>query len=164
MNLDPGKHFNMNAKLVYGANTYARVGLETGVVAATPHKLILMLFEGARLALSCALIHMKENRPAARGEALSRAIAIISSGLQASLDIERGGELAQQLNTLYAYMSHRLLQANLQNEARHVEEVARLLRELSEAWAGIGTVAQAAGGETGTPAMPQGSASFSGGM
>ncbi|MGH8761858.1 MAG: flagellar export chaperone FliS [Nitrosospira sp.] len=123
----------------YGANAYARVGLETGVVAANPHKLILMLFEGARIALSSALIHMKNGEITAKGQAISKAITIITSGLQASLDVKAGGELAQQLSALYEYMSRRLLLANLHDKPEYIEEVARLLGELSEAWEAIGS-------------------------
>ncbi len=141
----------MYTKAGHGINAYARVGLETGVIAATPHKLVLMLFEGARLSLSAALAHMKSGQFAARGEAISKAIAIITSGLQASLDTTAGGELAQQLNALYEYMGRRLLEANLHNKPEYVEEVARLLGELSEAWEAIGTSAQSGNGTGGAP-------------
>jgi flagellar protein FliS len=123
---------------IHGVSAYARVGLETGVIAASPHKLILMLFEGARAALSSALLHMRNGEITPKGEAISKAIAIISSGLQASLDVEAGGELAQQLHALYDYMSRRLVQANLHNTPEYIEEVARLLGELNEAWEAIG--------------------------
>lgn len=129
----------------YGVSAYAHIGLETGVIAANPHKLILMLFQGAHVALSSALAHMKTGQITAKGEAVSKAIAIISSGLQASLDVEAGGELAQQLNALYEYMCRRLLEANLHNKPEYIEEVARLLGELSEAWEAIGSHAQANG-------------------
>lgn len=144
----------------YGANAYARVGLETGVVAANPHKLILMLFEGAKVALSSALIHMKNGEITAKGQAISKAITIISSGLRNSLDVEAGGELAQQLSSLYEYMSHRLLLANLHGKPEYIEEVARLLGELSEAWEAIGTSTppgssdNARSGPSGSPAAP----------
>lgn len=128
-----------------GINAYAHVGLETGVFAATPHKLVLMLFEGARLSLSSALVHMKNGRFAAKGESISKAIAIITSGLQASLDINAGGELAEQLNALYEYMGRRLLEANLHNKPEYIEEVAGLLNKLSEAWEAIGTSPQPGG-------------------
>lgn len=123
----------------YGANAYARIGLETGVTAANPHKLILMLFEGARIALSSALIHMRNGEITAKGQAISKAITIISSGLQTSLDVKAGGELAQQLSALYEYMSRRLLLANLHDKPEYIEEVARLLGELNEAWEAIGS-------------------------
>ena|SRR5688500_1892467 len=125
-----------------GANAYARVGLETGVLAASPHKLILMLFQGAHVALSSALAHMKSGQVTAKGEAISKAIAIINSGLQASLDIKAGGELAQQLNALYEYMARRLLQANVHNKPEYIEEVVHLLGELSEAWEAMGSSTQ----------------------
>ncbi|SCY07471.1 flagellar protein FliS [Nitrosospira sp. Nl5] len=133
----------------YGANAYARVGLETGVVAANPHKLILMLFEGAKVALSLALIHMKNGEITAKGQAISKAITIISSGLRASLDVEAGGELAQQLSALYEYMSRRLLLANLHGKPEYIEEVARLLGELSEAWEAIGSSTPPGDGRSG---------------
>ena len=129
----------MYSKSGYGVNAYASVGLETGVLAATPHKLILMLFQGAHVALSSALVHMKNGDITAKGEALSKAIAIINSGLQASLDVETGGDLAQQLNALYEYMGRRLLQANLHNNSEYIEEVSRLLGQLSDGWAKIGS-------------------------
>lgn len=128
----------MYSKSGHGVNAYANVGLETGVLAASPHKLILMLFQGAHVALSSALIHMKNDDINAKGVAISKAIAIITSGLQASLDVEAGGELAQQLNALYDYMARRLLRANLHNDPASIEEVSRLLGELSEAWEAIG--------------------------
>lgn len=128
-----------------GVNAYARVGLETGVIAASPHKLILMLFEGARIALASALTHTRSGQIAARGEAISKAIAIINSGLQASLDIKAGGELAQQLNALYEYMGRRLLQANVHDKPEYIEEVSALLGELHEAWEAIGSFTQSGG-------------------
>ena len=132
----------MYSKAGYGSNEYARIGLETGVFAASPHKLVLMLFEGARASLSAALAHMRSGQFAARGEAISKTIAIINTGLQGSLDIKAGGELAEQLNALYEYMGHRLLEANLYNNPEYIEEVARLLDELKDAWEAIGTSTQ----------------------
>ncbi len=141
----------MYSKSGYGVNAYASVGLETGVLAASPHKLILMLFQGASVALSSALVHMKSGDITAKGEAISKAIAIINSGLQASLDVEAGGDLAQQLNALYEYMGRRLLQANLHNNSEYVEEVSRLLGQLSQAWEAIGSSNATAGERSGSP-------------
>ena len=97
-----------------------------------------MLYEGARIALSSGLIHMRNNEINAKGEAISKAITIISSGLRASLDVKAGVRLAEQLDALYEYMSHKLLLGNLHNKPEYIEEVARLLGELSEAWESIG--------------------------
>ena len=115
-------------------SAYTNVGLETGVEAADPHKLVLMLYEGALLALADAKRHMASREIAAKGQALSKAVMIIDSGLKASLDINAGGELGERLAALYDYMSERLLQANLHNRPELIDEVTRLLTELRGAW------------------------------
>lgn len=121
-----------------GANAYAKVGVETGVSAASPHKLIVMLFDGAMVAVSTALQHMRVGNIPGKGQSISKAILIIDSGLRASLDKKGGGEIAMNLDSLYEYMSNRLLVANLKNQPDLLEEVHRLLKELSEAWDAIG--------------------------
>jgi flagellar secretion chaperone FliS len=115
-------------------NAYTNVGIETGVEAADPHKLILMLYEGALLALSDAKRCMAQRDIAAKGKALSKAIMIIEHGLKASLDVKAGGELGERLAALYDYMGERLLQANLHNRIELIDEVSRLLTELRGAW------------------------------
>lgn len=128
------------------ADAYTQVGLETGVSGADPHKLIMMLFDGAVLSLSLASQAMKDNKIAEKGRAISDAISIISGGLQASLDAEAGGELAQRLNSLYDYMCDRLIFANLRNDQAAISEVIRLLDELRGAWAEIAKDAPAISG------------------
>lgn len=113
---------------------YQNVGIESSVAFADPHKLILMLFEGARQALDCSHLYIQQNKIAAKGEMISKAIAIIDHGLKASLDKTTGGELAMQLDQLYDYMITRLLLANIQNNLAIIEEINQLLGELQEAW------------------------------
>lgn len=121
-----------------GAVAYANVGAETGVTSASPHKLVIMLFEGAMLHVTLAKQNMKAHQIAAKGKAISRAIAFIETGLRASLNKNVGGELAQNLDALYAYMSRQLLTANSKNDPAILDEVYRLLNELKEAWEAIG--------------------------
>lgn len=128
-----------------GANAYAKVGVETGVLAASPHKLIAMLFEGALVALSTGLVHMKSGNIAGKGQAISKTIRIIDEGLRASLDQSAGGGIAVSLDALYEYMSNRLLMGNLKNDPTMLEEVQRLLTELKQAWDGIDPAAAAIG-------------------
>ncbi len=125
-----------------GVNAYAKVGIETGVAAASPHKLIVMLYEGALVAISMALHHMKTGNIPAKGQSISKAMLIIDSGLRASLDKKAGGEIAESLDSLYEYMGNRLLQANLKNQPEILEEVHRLLSELKGAWDAIGDTTQ----------------------
>lgn len=119
-------------------SAYQRIGVETGVESADPHKLILMLFEGAQEALAKARMHIQHNEIAEKGQMISKAIMIIDHGLKASLDMNAGGDLAIKLQALYDYMTHRLLVANIQNNTEIVNEVNHLLSELYGAWKEIG--------------------------
>jgi flagellar protein FliS len=121
-----------------GANAYAKVGLETGVVASSPHKLIVMLFDGALVAVRAATSHMKAGEIAKKGMAISKAIMIVENGLRASLDKETGGEIALSLDALYDYIGRRLLTANLTNQPDILDEVHTLLADLKGAWDAIG--------------------------
>ncbi|AJK48008.1 flagellar export chaperone FliS [Burkholderia plantarii] len=121
-----------------GASAYARVGVETGVMGASPHRLIAMLYEGARKAIVHARLHLASGNVAARGESISKSMRIIESGLQQSLDVKAGGEIAERLNALYSYMLRRLLEANVSANDAILLEVDGLLATLEEAWAGIG--------------------------
>lgn len=122
-------------------NAYAKVELDTIVAAADSHKLILLLFQGALLAISQAKGHMLKKNTAAKGKSISHAMRIISEGLLCSLDRDSGGELAQNLSALYEYMGKRLLEANLKNDVAALDEVSRLLTELKGAWESIRPVA-----------------------
>jgi len=120
------------------AAAYAKVSVETGVNTADPHKLILMLFDGALLQVRTAGIAIGNQDIPGKGTAISKAIEIIINGLKVSLDMNAGGELAQRLAALYDYMSERLLYANLHNSRPALDEVTKLLSELKSAWAEIG--------------------------
>lgn len=131
----------MQGKTRYGrgASAYARVGVESGVMSASPHQLIVMLFDGAQSSLRTARLHFIEDRVEARGAAISRALDIINNGLRAALDIERGGEIATQLDGLYDYIARRLLDANLQRDMAALDECERLIEEIASAWREIGS-------------------------
>jgi flagellar secretion chaperone FliS len=141
-----------------GANAYASVGMETGVAAASPHKLIVMLFEAAMVAVSSAIQHMQAGNIEKKGLAISRAIAIIDNGLRASLDKKVGGEIALNLDSLYEYMSLQLLNANLKNRPEGLEEVHQLLKGLKAAWENIAP--QPAIAQEPTPVMPPKAAAY----
>jgi len=116
------------------AAAYTAIGLETGVPDADPHKLVLMLFEGALVSVAAARNHMQQKHIAEKGMAVSKAIDIISNGLKASIDAKAGGELAEKLDALYDYMVNRLLFANLNNNVAALDEVFGLLSEIKSAW------------------------------
>jgi flagellar protein FliS len=115
-------------------DAYRKVGLETQLESATPYKLVLMLYEGAMISVTDAQRHMEAKAVPEKGKAISQAIDIIANGLQASLDTQAGGEIADRLDALYEYMGRRLLYANLKNDVGALKEVWSLLNELRTAW------------------------------
>lgn len=115
---------------------YSRVRTQGGVESATPHQLMMMLFDGALSRIASARGHMQRHEIAAKGECISRSIDILS-GLRSSLDFERGSELAERLDALYEYMGRRLLHANLHDDIAALDEVVNLLRPIRGAWAQI---------------------------
>jgi len=120
---------------------YAKINVQTGIENASPHRLIQMLIDGALAKLAQAKGHMRANSIAKKGEAISTAISIIG-GLRDSLDHEKGGSIANNLEDLYEYMTYRLMEANLKNDVSIVDEVHDLLMEIKTAWDGISPEAQ----------------------
>ena len=123
------------------AHAYANVGLETGVVAASPHQLIVMLYEGAEVAVRMAIRHTQEGDKAKKSVAVSKACSIITEGLRAALDLQQGGEIAQRLDALYDYMNQRLMLTHVNSDIAPLEEVLGLLQELHGAWTQIAPAA-----------------------
>lgn len=115
-------------------SAYQKVGVDAAVEVADPYRLILLLFSGAQAALGTARAAMQHNLIAEKGAAISKAIDIISNGLKVSLDLQSGGEIALRLDALYDYMVLRLLNANIKNDLKTLEEVAGLLEEIHSAW------------------------------
>jgi flagellar protein FliS len=95
-----------------------------------------MLMEGALEKIALAKGNMTNNEIANKGENISKAIAIIG-GLQSSLDKDAGGEIAENLNSLYDYMSNRLVIANLRDDENILDEIAGLMVEIKMGWDGI---------------------------
>jgi flagellar protein FliS len=118
-------------------NAYAQVGVETGAMSASPHQLIVMLYDGARAAIARAKFHMAAGDIAAKGNAISKSMDIIDNGLRAVLDHDAGGDISADLERLYDYMSRQLMLANLRNDVALLDQVDALLQDLSSAWAQI---------------------------
>ncbi|ELY4438819.1 flagellar export chaperone FliS [Cronobacter dublinensis] len=128
-----------------GAQAYQQVGLESAVMSASPHQLVVMLFDGALSALVRARLFIEQGDTQAKGQALTKAINIIDNGLKAGLNMDIGGDLPQNLASLYEYMVRRLLHANLRNDVDAITEVETLMTNIADAWKQIGpgsTIAQ----------------------
>jgi flagellar protein FliS len=115
------------------AQSYGSVQLVTGVASADNVQLIQMLFDGLAESLASARGHIENGNIVDKSNALSRASRIVV-GLQGALDFERGGELANNLNELYAYMTRRILHVNASNDLQALAEVSSLVRDISDAW------------------------------
>lgn len=120
----------------YGINHYQKVGVETRVSSSDPHNLVAMLFDGLLEKLARASGAISRGNVAEKGEALGAAIKIID-GLRASLDYEKGGEIASNLGAMYDYMERRLLEANTNSDATIVAEVVSLVKQVKDGWDAI---------------------------
>ncbi|MBU1364321.1 MAG: flagellar export chaperone FliS [Gammaproteobacteria bacterium] len=118
--------------------SYKQISIESDVRGADPHRLIVLLFDGAESALQQAQTRLAANDFKGKSDSLMKAIDIILSGLSASLDTEQGGDLAQNLKALYDYMASRLIHANVHKDANAIREVQGLLGEIASAWREIG--------------------------
>ena len=130
---------NMNK----GAQQYAQMKKQTGVEGANPHQLIGMLYQGALDNLQQALGCIERKDFEGRGKHLGRVITILG-GLQSFLDHEKGGDISKNLDSLYEYMTYRLMEANLNNEINLLNEVHALLSEIKSGWDAISPTPAAA--------------------
>jgi len=135
-----------------GAKAYQKVGVTSGVVDATPHRLVQMLLDGAVEKVSIAKGALERNDIPEKGKYIVWAVTIIE-GLRASLDMERGGEIATNLDNLYDYMGRRLTAANIDNDPEILTEVTSLLTEIRDAWDAMPDEVKVPGGGGGPTAQ-----------
>lgn len=115
---------------------YLNTRASSSVHDASPHKLIALLFDSCQenLAIAKGAINRKEIKK--KAEAIKKAMDIVVR-LQASLDFEKGGQIAIRLDDLYTYCTNRLAMANAMNDATMIDEVYRVIAELKAGWASI---------------------------
>lgn len=116
------------------AQSYSNIGLETQVLSATPEELITLLLDGARVAVIKAKIHLDNDQIAERGQAISKAIDIVDTGLKSTLDQEKGGEVAAQLLQTYDLILYHLMQANLHSDKARLDIAESMLTSLLDTW------------------------------
>lgn len=123
-----------------GAAQYRAVRSHGAVADASPARLVQIMFEHILSELATAqgcMERIKNNMPlaevVAKGKSLGKAIRLINQ-LNATLDMERGRQIAENLRALYLYMLERLTQANIANDPRIVAEAASLVRKVKSGW------------------------------
>lgn len=120
------------------ATAYRRIGVETQVDHADPHQLVEMLFDGLLLAVGMARAALQRGDIGAKGHQIGVAVRILDEGLRATLNLEKGGELAGNLHDLYQYCVMRLTQANARNDDAALAEVQNLIEPISTGWKQMG--------------------------
>ena len=107
----------------------------TQVASATSEETVLMLYDGVIKFLRKAILYMGTNNKK-KLVFIQKALKIIDY-LQSSLDMQKGGEVARNLNDLYEYMLVQIVKANLKNDGNKINEIIRILEPVRDAWADI---------------------------
>jgi flagellar protein FliS len=115
-----------------GLDTYRR----TAVQSSSPVQLVVMLYDGALRFCGEARDAILRRDVAAKGKALSKAIAIVGE-LQGTLDLERGGDVAVSLHQLYSFLTDRLMAASFSQSVEPLDQAVRVLTNLRDGWAGV---------------------------
>ena len=123
----------INKKALEG---YGRNAVESEVNYASPHRIIQMLMEGALSKLATAKGCIEREDISEKSRQITWGMNIIQ-GLRTSLDPEKGGDVAANLDSLYEYMGRRLLEANVSNDPVIIDEVISLLQEVKAGWDAI---------------------------
>lgn len=116
-----------------GINAYKKGNLKQDIATADPHRLTLMLMQGALDKMAYAKGCMERKDFEGKAEHLSKATAIIIN-LRDTLDLDVKSEITDNLFALYEYMIGRLTDANIQNSLTIMDEVISLLLPIKTAW------------------------------
>ncbi len=130
------KDKDMNANVAM--QQYRQNHVQGGIEGASPHRLVQMLMEGVLEKILAAKGFMANKDIAKKGEQISWAISIIDS-LRSCLNVEIGGEFAQNLLNLYNYMEQRLLEANIKDDPSLLDEVGKIMLQIKSGWDAIPT-------------------------
>jgi flagellar protein FliS len=115
---------------------YSNASAHGGVAAADPHKLVVMLMDGAIERITTARGCLNRGEIAEKAQLLNRAVSILGE-LRGCLDMAKGGAIADNLGELYDYMCRRILTASSENRGEVLDEVSTLLHEIRSAWLAI---------------------------
>jgi flagellar secretion chaperone FliS len=116
------------------ASAYQRASVEASVEMADPHQLVALLFDALQRHLGAAKLAMQSKDVPQKCKQVTAAIRILDEGLKAPLDLDNGGEIAQNLHNLYDYCVNRLVMANARNDESGLDEVLRLIEPVAGGW------------------------------
>ncbi|GAB1596626.1 flagellar export chaperone FliS [Lysobacter claricitrinus] len=118
------------------ASQYRQTAVSSAVLEADPHRLVALMFAGLRERLQLAAACIDAGNVARKGQAISEASTIVGH-LAGSLNMDAGGEIAQNLLALYDYVQRRLLEANVANDTATLRECDGLIADIESAWTAI---------------------------
>ena len=119
-----------------GINAYRKGNIKQEVASADPHRLTLMLMQGALDRVAYAKGAMERKDYVGKADYISKASAILIH-LRDTLDLDVGGDTAQNMFALYDYMTERLSDAHVKNDLNILDEVSSLLTPIRDAWVQI---------------------------
>ena len=122
---------------------YGDGNLTSQALVANKVELIQMLFDGLIESLVTARGHIEHGSIEDKNKSLTRAGRIVI-GLQGALDLDKGGELAQNLYELYSYVTRRLIHVNARNDLEVLQEIQNLMNEIRQAWRDVPNLLPAA--------------------
>ena len=117
-------------------DSYSKHAVASEAIEASPHRIIQMLMDGFMERIAYAKGHLERGNMSEKSKYISKAIGIVN-GLRSSLDMEKGSEVAANLNDLYDYMNRRLFEANSGNDSKILSEVSSLMAEIKLGWDAI---------------------------
>lgn len=121
-----------------GAKAYAHCAVESSAMSASPHQLISMLFEGLKSQMITSILCIEEGNIEGRSKAVSKCLDIVNNGLSAALDIEVGGEVAKNLDSVYAFVGRLLMEANRENSVSKIKKAMDIIDPIAQAWQEVG--------------------------
>ncbi len=123
-----------------GLAAYQQNNTQAQAATADPHKLVVMLIDGFLDEMARVEGHMKADRFKHKGKSISKCIDILS-GLDSALDLQQGGQVADNLHNLYEYCAQTLFQASVDNNTSKLASITHVMEDLREGWLLIGSKA-----------------------
>ena len=124
---------SINSRAQSPTNAYERMGAVTSVEVSNAHGLIGLLLQGAIRSSNRTKGFILNHDVSKKGEEIAKLLSILFE-LQASLDLEQGGDIAMSLNSLYTYIIEITTSANINNDTDKLDEAASLLGTILDSW------------------------------
>jgi flagellar secretion chaperone FliS len=127
----------MYGKFRAGTARYQSVGISSRIEGATPHQLVQIMYEELLKALDAMAFATSRGDYIQRGEHQSKVLAILT-GLETSLDFDKGGQIAVDLVAIYREARRLVVAGGRDGDARPIVQAREMMQEISSAWDAIG--------------------------